>query len=179
MGLFDIFKKSTKPYKTESLNQIYQLLFCDNLGLFKSNINFDSKPPWDILFSEPARNADLKILANDIKAESRTRVLAYNKLLAAGQKVKVKELLAVIVEVGLENGLDVLASFSDGSARYINQTEKIIVWETANVASSVLTNQLFKDSARVITQIGPWNKPRSRRSVGIACARGICACKAI
>ena len=36
--------------------------------------------------------------------------------------------LGVIVEVGLDEGLDVLASYQDGTARYINYTGKMILW---------------------------------------------------
>jgi hypothetical protein len=69
-------------------------------------------------------------------------------------------LLAVIVEIGLPQGLDVLASFKDGSARYINQTEKILVWETKDENSNILTSKLFAESANVVKQIGPWLEPR-------------------
>jgi hypothetical protein len=46
MGLFSFFKKSpaptqtqssTDPYKDSSTNLIYNLLFCDNLNLYKEN----------------------------------------------------------------------------------------------------------------------------------------------
>ena len=33
MGLFNIFKKSNSPYKNDSVNLIYELLFCDNIDL--------------------------------------------------------------------------------------------------------------------------------------------------
>ncbi len=44
MGLFGIFKKtleienlSNDPYKDKATNLIYNLLFCDNLNLYKDN----------------------------------------------------------------------------------------------------------------------------------------------
>jgi len=65
------------------------------------------------------------------------------------------------VEVGLENGLDVLASFKDGTARYINQTGKILVWESTNVeTANNITNDLFANCQKIIEKIGAWNKPR-------------------
>lgn len=73
---------------------------------------------------------------------------------------KKKELLAVIVEVGLDNGLDALASFNDGTARYINQTGKILVWETTDEKSMELTQDLFLKSQNIVNQIGAWDKPR-------------------
>jgi len=77
-----------------------------------------------------------------------------------GDKPAKKELLAVIVEVGLDDGLDVLASFSNGTARYINQTGKILIWEASDKTSDELTKDLFLKSQQIIDQIGPWDKPR-------------------
>jgi len=54
-----------------------------------------------------------------------------------------------------------LASFKNGTARYINQTGKILVWETtADEAANKITNDLFTNSQNIINKIGPWNKPR-------------------
>jgi len=158
MGLFDIFKKS-EPYKKEAINKIYNLLFCDNLDLFKQ----DSQPdtyPWDILFSDFSTADELKKIISDMTLEPRVKVLACNKLKTIGGRVDKKELYAVIVEVGLDGGLDVLASFKNGTARYINQTGKIIIWETTDEQSDALTAELFLNSENVIKQIGPWDKPR-------------------
>lgn len=167
MGLFSFFKKSseqvntsTNPYKDTATNQIYNLLFCDKLDLYKANSKEPNPYPWDILFSESSSGTDLQKVIDDSTSESRMKVLAYNRQLAIGHKPSKKELLAVIVEVGLDNGLDVLASFSDGTARYINQTEKIIIWETTDEKSNELTKDLFLKSQNIVNQIGAWDKPR-------------------
>jgi len=112
------------------------------------------------LFSGNARTTDLLKIIDDTRTETRMKILAYNQLLARGYRIDKKELLAVIVEVGLEDGLDVLASFKDGTARYINQSGKMILWETADETSDTLTKQLFRNSENIIKQIGPWNRPR-------------------
>ncbi|HEY4286574.1 MAG TPA: hypothetical protein VGN00_05700 [Puia sp.] len=96
----------------------------------------------------------------DSDSDPRVKALAYNRLLAGGHKPEKKELFAIIVEVGLDGGLDVLASFNDGTARYINQTGKILIWETTDKASKELTEKLFSEGRQVISQIGPWDKPR-------------------
>lgn len=160
MGLLNIFNKSSKPYKNEGLNLFYDLLFCDNLDLYKKNCQNSNIYPWDTLFSDSKNNSDLRKIVEDKNAESKTRILAYNKLIASGEKIEKKELLAVIVEIGLDKGLDVLASFSDGTARYINQTEKVLVWETKDENSKNLTTQLFEESSKIVSKIGPWDKPR-------------------
>lgn len=160
MGLFNIFKKSTKPYKGDATNLIYDLLFCDNLDLYKNNNTQPEVYPWNILFSESTNLSSLEKIISDDNIESRVKILVYNKMIANGQKIYNKELFGVIVEIGLENGLDVLASYNDGSARYINQSGKIIVWETTDETSKFLTNKLFSDGANVIIKIGPWDQPR-------------------
>ncbi len=151
---------SSNPYKDSSANLIYNLLFCDDLHLYKAKTQAPFTYPFDILFSETISVPDLQKIVADSNSDPRVKVLAYNRLLAGGHKPEKKELLAVIVEVGLDGGLDVLASFSDGTARYINQTGKILIWETTDKASKDLTEKLFSASRQVVSQIGPWDKPR-------------------
>lgn len=160
MRLFDIFKKQTKPYKPDSTNLIYELLFCDNLDLYKDNTAESESYPWNILFSPTASPAELKKIVNDENAESRVKILAYNLLPEGEKPANKKELLAVIVEIGLDNGLDVLGTFKDGSVRYINQTGSIIVWETPDEISTNLVNNLFDNSLKIVGKIGVWDKPR-------------------
>ena len=173
MVLFGFFKKSSlpkpafqaaipgDPYKDSSANLIYNLLFCDNLDLYKANTKAPYSYPFDILFSETSTVTDLQKLIDDVNTDPRIKALAYNKQLAKGHKPAKKELLAVIVEVGLDGGLDVLASFQNGTARYINQTERILVWETTTDAkANQLTNDLFSKATQIVNQIGPWDKPR-------------------
>jgi hypothetical protein len=163
MGLFSFLKKSsatTDPYKDRATNLIYNLLFCDNIELFKANTPTPYTYPFDILFSERSTVADYQKIIDDPNSDSRLKVLAYNRQLVKRHKSEKKELLGVIIEVGLDDGLDVLASFSDGTARYINQTGKMIIWETTDETSNKLTQDLFTKSQEIIKQIGPWSKPR-------------------
>lgn len=171
MGLFDFFKKASaqngttaavdNPYKDGAANTLYNLLFCDDLRLYKANVQPPSSYPFDILFSETSSVEDLQKIVDDANADPRIKLLACNRQRANGHKPGKKELLAVIVEVGLDGGLDVLASFPNGTARYINQTGKILVWETTtDLTANELTNELFAKSKQVVNQIGPWDKPR-------------------
>ena len=169
MGLFSFFRKksepikavtTTEPYKDSSTNLIYNLLFCDNLELYKANTKPPYNYPYDILFSESSNLTDLQKVIDDNSADPRNQILAYNKQNSSGHKPNKKELLAVIIEVGLDNGLDVLASFKDGTARYINQTGKILIWETSDKVSDELTKNLFLQSQNIVNNIGVWDKPR-------------------
>jgi hypothetical protein len=56
--------------------------------------------------------------------------------------------------------LNVLAAFSDGTARYLNHSEKLLVWETKTDQSNILIGNLFNNSINVINKIGPWDKER-------------------
>jgi hypothetical protein len=148
------------PYNDNATNLIYNLLFCDNIELYKENTPPPYAYPFDVLFAEVSSVEDLKNVAADAEVEPRLKRLAYNRLLSKGSVAVVKELLAVIIEVGLEDGLDVLASFKDGTARYIHQTGKILIWETADATSMELTQDLFRISETIVERIGPWDKPR-------------------
>ena len=167
MGLFSFIKSmpviqktSMNPYKDNTTNLIYNLLFCDNLDLYKENTQQPIQYPFEILFSESSTITDLQKVIDDRNSDPRIKILAYNKQLIKGYKPTKKEILAVIVEVGLEKGLDVLASFNNGTARYINQTGKILIWDTTDETSIKLTNELFLKSQDIVNIIGAWDNPR-------------------
>ena len=149
------------PYKSKEANYIYDLLFCDNLELYKNNFKGEKVFPWDVLFSSSRSREDLEKIINDPKCESRVKVLTYNELRRLGIKSPRKELLGVIVEVGMKDGLDTLAVYADKTARYINYTGKMIIWETIEDAIiNAKIAELFKESEQVISSIGPWDKER-------------------
>jgi len=169
MGLFNFIKKSPpqmqttsiNPYPDSTTNFVYHLLFCDNLNLYQEKTHQPSTYPFDILLSESSSISDLQKIIDDKNTESRIKILAYHQQRASGHQPSKKELLAVIVEVGLENGLDVLASFKDGTARYINQSGKMLIWETTDDSiANAITNNLFANSETIVNQIGIWDKPR-------------------
>lgn len=105
MGLFSFFKKSPaqtptqssiEPYKDSSTNFIYNLLFCDNLNLYKEKTQKPYTYPFDILFSETSSITDLQKIIDDKSSDPRIKVLACNRQLASGHKPSKKELLAVM-----------------------------------------------------------------------------------
>lgn len=154
------YGQSLNPYvKRDDLNKIYNLLFCDDIGLYKKGFTGKQEYPWNILFSEKPDKTDLAKVQNDPKLESRQHLLAsgLRKTKEAGEPVM---LYGIVIEVGLKEGLDVLASFKDGSARYINHSGKLIVWETEDEEVSRITEGLFKAGNEAIQKIGPWGKAR-------------------
>ncbi len=153
-------RKRKGPYSDDSANLIYELLFCDNLQLFKDNHHGDLKDPWSILFDDHPEEDSLIKLAENLYTESRIRALAFNLLKANGRKAPEKQLLGTIVEVRLSEGLDTLAAFVDGSARYINHIGKMAVVEgTPNDFESEIA-AVIEASKPIVAAIGPWDKDR-------------------
>jgi hypothetical protein len=72
-----------------------------------------------------------------------------------------KRVRGVILEVSLEGGLDTLAAYDDGNARYINHGGNLIVWETAaDPEIGGLIRALIAEGQRVAELIGPWEEAR-------------------
>jgi len=91
MALFSFLKKapvnnqmSIVPYKDNSTNLIYNLLFCDNLNLFKQNTKEPYGYPFDILFAENSSVEDLQKIIDDESSDPRIKILAYTRQLASG-----------------------------------------------------------------------------------------------
>lgn len=160
MGLFDqFFPKNPTPYRDEALNRLYNMLFCDDPGLYR-NAEPPAVYPWTVLLAEPTDPPALQALAADDAQDARTRLLACRRLAALGAPTGAPTLLGVVVEVALPGGLDVLASFADGGARYFNQAGKLLVWETRTPESEALRQHLFAASQQTVARIGPWDQPR-------------------
>lgn len=149
-----------KPYHTPAINLVYDLLFCDDVELYKNNFTGTPDFPWNILFNNKASVTELEKIITDTKVGSRAKTLAANALKAAGQPLIKKQLYGIVIEVGLENGLDTLAAYRDGSARYINHAENMVVWETPDAESNALINLLFVQGAEIVAKIGPWKEAR-------------------
>jgi hypothetical protein len=148
------------PYDDQAANLIYQLLFCDRLELFKENHEGTLEPPWTTLFAEDADFAALKKIAEDSEQESRVRMLAFNRLRASGQPVPNREYLGTIIEVRLSEGLDTLAVFADGRARYLNYSGAMVVVEGTPSPFDSEINQVIQASQPIVAAIGPWDKER-------------------
>jgi len=148
------------PYPDQSANVIYQLLFCDRPDLFKEHHRGNLQEPWSILFDPNADAAALTKIAEDEQQESRVRTLAFNALRLAGQAVPPQQYLGTIIEVSLPEGLDTMAVFADGGARYINHSGKVIVVEGKPNAFDDEISAVIEASKPIVAAIGPWDKER-------------------
>ena len=73
---------------------------------------------------------------------------------------KAKLLYGVVVEVALKGGLDLVAAYTDCSARYYNYSGAGIVWEHPDDSLNASIQQLLDSGRAVVAKIGPWEKPR-------------------
>jgi hypothetical protein len=160
MSLFNFFKK-TNPASvpTEMPNLPYELLFCDNLEIYHDIFRNKNLPSWDALFSA-YYPGQLREIINNPVIESRAKLLAYRQLAEFKDQFIMPDLLGVIVEIGFEEGVDVLAVYLDGTARYINQSGRLFIWETSDQQSEELTRAVFSGASKILDKIGPWEKPR-------------------
>lgn len=130
------------PLGSAQLSAAYELLFCDNSQLYKNEMTIPHYP-WDILMKrESDPDKILKIYQNK-ELETRPRIVACSLLNAMGVKVDNSELLGMVIEIHHKVGLDVLAVYNDGTARYINSNHQLIIWETNTERSTELLDKLF------------------------------------
>jgi hypothetical protein len=73
---------------------------------------------------------------------------------------KQKELLGIIVEVGMQQGVDLVAAYLDHHARYYNYSGAGVVWERPNDSLDAAINDLLRAGAATIQVIGPWKGTR-------------------
>lgn len=71
-----------------------------------------------------------------------------------------KRLYGVIVEVGLDAGVDIVVAYADHTARYFNYTGAAIIWERADASLDQTLGSLLEAGRVVVEQIGPWDKAR-------------------
>lgn len=148
------------PYAETHVNFLYNLLFCDDPALFRNSSSTGESSVWTRLLADRPDAAELRALATDYENEGRIRALAFNRLRAMGEVVPSKQVLGVIVEVPLANGLDVLAAFCEGGVRYLNQSGKVLVVEGQTHPVTRLVSDLIAASQPVVDKIGPWEEQR-------------------
>ncbi len=95
--------------------------------------------------------------------ESRHHLQAWHFLRELGVRVppeRAKDVLGVVVEVGVEGGLDLVAAYSDNRARYYNYSGAGVVWERPNDSLDGPIGELLQRGRVLAQAIGPWKQPR-------------------
>ena len=94
--------------------------------------------------------------------ESRHYLQAWQFLRAAGVQPDAehaKQVLGVVVEVAVDDGLIVVAGYADGTARYLHQSGGGVVWDRPNDSLEAPINSLLESGQGVAQIIGPWDGP--------------------
>ena len=147
------------PYDQPHLNQIYQQLFCDDIDAYGVD-GQQAGDPWKGLLDPDIATGTLRSIKSDETLETRPRLLANNLLRLRSDMDDSRHLYGVIVEMHMEEGLDVLAVYEDGSARYINYSGSAVIWDAVTDESERLKKDLFAASEAVVKQIGAWDAER-------------------
>jgi len=54
------------------------------------------------------------------------------------------DIKGVVIQVPIESGVDVLAAYADGTARYVNYSGKVIVWENPDATITPIVRKLLQ-----------------------------------
>lgn len=169
---------SSGPYSDPILNSSYELMFCDRVLLYRSEIGIPFAP-WDVIFNNESSNDQIRSISQDASFSARSRLIAHQLLAKRGLPSQYKDVLGVVVEVNLKQGLDVLAVYADGTIRFINHKERQMIWETSTSRSEELVKKLFKNSNKSMRNI-TWNASKRGRypvsgkaRISFLCGHGI------
>ena len=95
--------------------------------------------------------------------ESRHYLQAWHFLRKAGfqpDQTCAKEILGIVVEVSLQEGLDLLATYNDGTARYFNYSGAGVVWDAPDSSLKDDIERVLHAGKRIVKEIGPWESAR-------------------
>ena len=146
-----------RPYRDSALSRMYNLLFADDPTLMEL-------PAWAAkIFEWFGRSSDklerLRREANNPAQDSRDRVLAYCKLRHEGVRVAPPVFLGVVFEMGIGVSHDALGAYDDGSIRYFNHGEQLLVFERGMVQLGPFVRAVMKEA------------PAAARAFGLAAER--------
>ncbi|MFN7951753.1 MAG: hypothetical protein U0610_08490 [bacterium] len=71
-----------------------------------------------------------------------------------------KNVLGVVVEVAMDDGLDLLAAYADRSARYYNYSGAGVVWDRPDDSLDEPIAAVLDAGSTIVAQIGPWDGDR-------------------
>lgn len=111
----------------------------------------------------PSATAALRGVLEMPHLESRHYLQAYHFLRELGVNPpsgKEKDVFGVVVEVGMDKGLDLVAAYADRHARYYNYSGAGVVWERPNDTLDAAIDDLLNAGGAVARAIGPWKDGR-------------------
>lgn len=126
--------------------------------------------PWNlflqasVLMAKGDRDEAIKILHEIIglrNLESRQYLQAYNVLREYNVPLYNDVIIfGIIAEVGMEDGWDQVAIYADHSARYINYSGSMIIWEHPDDSLNKQVDEILEIAKGMLKLMGPWNGRR-------------------
>jgi hypothetical protein len=171
MGIFgSLFGKKKGP---AGPNPIRETLFGDMpLAQWPVDVSIANIFPWDAFVTArselAAGNSTAAVsqwqrITSSPELEPRHHLQAWHFLRQQGQPPPTqcaKQVLGVVIEVGMPQGLDLLAAYVDHSARYYNFSGSGVVWEHPDATLDPAIDELIAAAQGVVERIGPWTEPR-------------------
>ncbi|MDX1436264.1 MAG: hypothetical protein R3335_05610 [Anaerolineales bacterium] len=71
-----------------------------------------------------------------------------------------KNVLGVVLEVSLADGLDLIAAYADHSARYFNFSGGGVIWDSPDDSLNPEIEALLRAAEDIVQNIGPWEEER-------------------
>jgi hypothetical protein len=149
-----------KPYSLDSANLAYNQLFCDDLNLYKAEFEKLPGSGWQRFLAKRLTQKSALEFASDQTLPARLRMLAFNYLLSKGSVPAKKELLGVVLEAGIDTGLEILAIFTDRTLLYIDETGTIKNFSAGESRLQDKFLRFFAVSAALGEQLKPSDLPR-------------------
>lgn len=132
------------PFGSEKADQRYNELFADNAENFGT--------PQDVV--------QLHAIVDNPDLSTPRRLLAYKQLAAEGAAVGARELLGVIVEIGMDGAVEVIAALEDGTATIISPKGKVMQLSDPDEVSDEYVDPLL-DAA--ILAVNKWPAQKTAR----------------
>ena len=150
-----------------------ELLFCDQtLDDLLTSLDKEAAPDgaWTLLSkaAEHVRQGEvgravevLLEVARNPKMETRILLWSWAALRCLGaypKSYEADDIKGVVIQVPMESGVDVLAAYVDGTARYVNHSGKAIVSEITDASITAIIRKLFescKDLRGVVAAASP------------------------
>ena len=169
--MFNWFKKE-KPTQASSPVTIRDTLFGDLPISEWPRDPHTTGEPW-VSFLQARNHVDAKNNAAAIAVlkkitetpglESRHYLQAWHFLRQLGVNPpddKAKIVYGVVVEVGMQNGADIVAAYTDGTARYLHHLGGGEIWERPDSSLDAPIQALLAAGQKVAGYIGPWEQER-------------------
>jgi len=165
--MFSLFKKKQKE------PDIRDILFGDvPLSQWPDKTKATEVEPWQSFkrAREYIKSSDDQAAAQVYKnilempdLESRHYLQAWHFLRKVGiqpDQTYAKDIIGIIVEVPLQEGLDLLAAYDDGTARYFNYSGAGVVWDAPDSSLKDDIERVLLAGKRVVSEIGLWESVR-------------------